>query len=644
MKRGTHMKVLRRENRRFIWTACLCFLTIGAMFVFHVLELSRGQDVPHIENSTVDLRGVDFNTGEPIFLDGEWEFFWQKLLVTDHLEGEEPDGLMSVPSYWTQQKQDGHYLPSKGYASYRLRMINCPPEADVLVVVPNLPSAYRVFLNGEPFSGSGTVLKNLRNIEVFPSLKEETTLPLRSSECELVIEVSSRVYPGLCLTPILIDRSTYERNAERDMIFSSLLMGIAIVFIIFYAMDLILKPRSGYSISILLLMLLFLIKSFSRGPIFSALCSWSPVPFDYMLFPFHIFGAAAWVILICAAPRGSTARKRKRRVFCVSMLVLTDYFITISVGLIFHITWWWVIFDLLLAPIFFAVMVVPILQEDRSANPYFFPYYIGCLCVYVGSFLGDMALSGLFLIDDSFAFPIGLVCLTIAIKYMDGKRLNAIQNEALKVAEMRVELQKAQINLALHQIQPHFLYNALLAIKVLCRKEPEKAEKAVYDFSTYLRGNMDSIESTEPILFEEELQNIRAYLNIEQMRFGERLHVHWDIRCSNFMVPPLTVQPLVENAVRHGICKKVEGGTVSLITYQKDGFIWIEILDDGVGFEMEHLQSPSFGGIGIKNLRYRLKTLLNAELDIQSVVNQGTRQVIQIPEQEARLFDEDDDC
>ena len=108
-----------------------------------------------------------------------------------------------------------------------------------------------------------------RNIEVFPSLKEETTLPLRSSECELVIEVSSRVYPGLCLTPILIDRSTYERNAERDMIFSSLLMGIAIVFIIFYAMDLILKPRSGYSISILLLMLLFLIKSFSRGPIFS---------------------------------------------------------------------------------------------------------------------------------------------------------------------------------------------------------------------------------------------------------------------------------------------------------------------------------------------------------------------------------------
>lgn len=66
------------------------------------------------------------------------------------------------------------------------------------------------------------------------------------------------------------------------------------------------------------------------------------------------------------------------------------------------------------------------------------------------------------------------------------------------------------------------------------------------------------------------------------------------------MVPPLTVQPLVENAVRHGICKKIEGGTVSLCSYQKDGFVWIEILDDGVGFDVEQLQSSSFGGVGIK--------------------------------------------
>ncbi len=89
-----------------------------------------------------------------------------------------------------------------------------------------------------------------------------------------------------------------------------------------------------------------------------------------------------------------------------------------------------------------------------------------------------MALGGLFPFDDSFAFQIGLVCLTIAIKYVDGKRLNAIQNEALKVAEMRAELQQAQTNLALHQIQPHFLYNALLAIKVLCRKDPRESRES----------------------------------------------------------------------------------------------------------------------------------------------------------------------
>ena len=80
-----------------------------------------------------------------------------------------------------------------------------------------------------------------------------------------------------------------------------------------------------------------------------------------------------------------------------------------------------------------------------------------------------------------------------------------------------------------------------------------------------------------------------------------------------------------------------------LVVKIEDGFVWIEILDDGVGFDVEQLQSSSFGGVGIKNLRYRLETLLKAKLEIQSEVGKGTKQVIQIPEQEAQLFDEDDD-
>lgn len=638
------MRTLQKENRKFLWSTVLCFLTIGVIFALAFWRVPRDWNIPRVQNSVLDLRNVDFSNGKPIYLDGEWEFFWGKLLVTDQLENKIPDARVHVPSYWSKMEIKGGKLPARGYASYRLHLVNCPPEAEILVVVPNLPSAYRVFINGEPFAGSGTVLKNLGNIEIVPVLKKENTIPLRSSECDLVIEVTSRTYPGLCLTPILVEQSSYERSAQRNLVFSSLLMGIAIVFIIFYTMDLILKPKSGYSVSILFLMLLFLLKSFYRGAIFSALCSWGPVPFDLALLPFHLAGAAAWIILLYATPDVPGAQKDKRRLLRIALSVLLAYGTAVCVAKFFSTSWWWMLFDVLLAPIFLIETLVPVLREDHLPGPYLFPYYLGCVAMYVGGFLGDMALAGVFPSDDSFAFPLGLVFLTIAIKYVDGKRLNAIQNEALQVAEMRVELQQAQTNLALHQIQPHFLYNALLAIKVLCRKDPEKAEKAVYDFSTYLRGNMDSIESTEPILFEEELQNIRAYLNIEQMRFGKRLRVEWEIQCCNFMVPPLTVQPLVENAVRHGVCKKVEGGTVCLKSYHKDGFVWIEILDDGIGFDTEQLQSPSFGGIGIKNLRYRLKTLLNAELEIQSKVGKGTKQVIQIPEQEAQLFDEDDDC
>ncbi|WP_050697346.1 sensor histidine kinase [Anaeromassilibacillus senegalensis] len=638
------MRSINKENKKFFLTAGLCLLLISLVFVYSVWYAPSHSAAPRVKNGVLDLYGIDYGTGEPIYLDGEWEFFWNTLLVTDYEENKKPDGMIQVPSYWTGWNPDSQSLPHQGYASYRLHLINCPPEADILVSVPNLPSAYRVFINGQSVTESGTLLKNLNNIEIEPEIRKYNNFYLRSSECDLVIETASRTYPGLCITPVLIEHDAFERDARRNLIFSSLLLGIAIVFIIFYTMDLILKPKSGYSVSILILMLLLLLKSVYRASIFSALAYWSPLPFDYALLPFHIAGAAAWSILLCSAPGMSKGRQAQRSMLFVGLLMLGVYGVAIAIGAFFHTSWWWLVTDLLLAPILFFRLLVPVLKDSNPPNPYFFPYYLGCMALYTGGFLGDMALAGVFPSGDSFAYPFSLVLLAIAIKYMDGKRMNSIQNEALFVAEMRAKLQRAQTDLALHQIQPHFLYNALLAIKVLCRKDPAKAERAVYDFSTYLRGNMNSIESTEPILFEEELQNIRAYLNIEQVRFGDRLRVEWDIQFCNFMVPPLTVQPLVENAVRHGVCQKVEGGFVSLKSYQKDGYVWIEITDDGVGFDTEQLQSASFGGIGIKNLRYRLETLLHAELDIQSEIGKWTKQVIKIPEQEAQLFDEDPDC
>ena len=108
-------------------------------------------------------------------------------------------------------------------------------------------------------------------------------------------------------------------------------------------------------------------------------------------------------------------------------------------------------------------------------------------------------------------------------------------------------------------IRPHFIYNTLNSIRTLIRLDPKAAQQAVYDFSIYLRSNLENMGERDLIPFADELCHIRAYLDIEKIRFEERLNVVMDIQASMFLVPPLSIQPLVENAVKHGICTRMSG-------------------------------------------------------------------------------------
>ena len=133
------------------------------------------------------------------------------------------------------------------------------------------------------------------------------------------------------------------------------------------------------------------------------------------------------------------------------------------------------------------------------------------------------------------------------------------------------------------------------------------------------------------IPFEVELQRLEDYIILEQVRFGERLEFVTDLEVTDFMIPSLILQPVIENSIKHGITKKKSGGTILLSTWREDGNIMISIDDDGVGFEMEELEKST--SIGIKNIRYRLKYLLEGTLTIKSEINKGTKVIISIPQQ-----------
>ena len=200
-----------------------------------------------------------------------------------------------------------------------------------------------------------------------------------------------------------------------------------------------------------------------------------------------------------------------------------------------------------------------------------------------------------------------------------------------KLVEQELALSESRSALVLSQIQPHFLYNALTAIYCLCDTGPEAAKEAVSDFSRYLRGNLDSIKKEGLIPFSEELRHTQAYLALEKLRFEDKLEVVYDIRADGFLLPPLAIEPLVENAVNHGIADLPDGGRVTIASRELPDGYEVRVTDNGAGFDPDALPEDGRSHVGISAVRSRLAILCGGTLELQSAPGQGTAAIIHLP-------------
>lgn len=200
---------------------------------------------------------------------------------------------------------------------------------------------------------------------------------------------------------------------------------------------------------------------------------------------------------------------------------------------------------------------------------------------------------------------------------------------------LRKEREAAQMRSAImvSQIQPHFLHNSLTSIAQLCEKDPKTAKNAVIFFSEYLRGNMDSLKEKNPIPFSRELDHLKHYLYLEKMRFGEYLELVLDIHAIDFKLPVLSLQPLVENAIRHGIGMREDGGKITISSLERPDHYEVRITDDGVGFDVSASPPKNEQHIGIQNVRKRLETMCGGTLTVTSTPGLGTTTTILIPKE-----------
>lgn len=205
-------------------------------------------------------------------------------------------------------------------------------------------------------------------------------------------------------------------------------------------------------------------------------------------------------------------------------------------------------------------------------------------------------------------------------------------DQGRRIAEQEASLSENRIAIMLSQIQPHFLYNALNTIQYLCETQPKRASLAVGKFSKYLRANMDSLTQKEPIPFEQELTHLENYLYIERLRFPD-MQITYDLQIKDFHLPALTLQPLVENAIKHGVRQKESDGCITISAWQDEGAWCVCVADDGEGFDTEQLPQDGRSHVGISNTRSRLKAMCEGELNIESKLGRGTTVTIIIPKE-----------
>jgi LytS/YehU family sensor histidine kinase len=199
----------------------------------------------------------------------------------------------------------------------------------------------------------------------------------------------------------------------------------------------------------------------------------------------------------------------------------------------------------------------------------------------------------------------------------------------------QMELSNNKVSLLMDQIHPHFIYNALQQIALLCDEEPGSVKEAIIAFSGYLRKNLESLTNEGMIPFTEEMEHADIFIELAKILPSKDFVVEKRFEVTDFKIPALVVQPLVENAIKYGIGMSTEGDKILIETKLEGGYIVIRVVDDGHGVRTELSTQKKHKSVGTNNVKTRLKILCDGEMKINRS-DSGTEAVIRIPEIKAR--------
>ncbi|MDE5547477.1 MAG: histidine kinase, partial [Clostridia bacterium] len=225
----------------------------------------------------------------------------------------------------------------------------------------------------------------------------------------------------------------------------------------------------------------------------------------------------------------------------------------------------------------------------------------------------------------------GLLALVIiAQSVVAFLRLYNLARKLIRMNELEREVEQTKLRTLVAQIKPHFIFNSLTAIQSRYHTDLEEGDRALQNFSRHLRSNITASDGEDLIAFDAEIQNVLNYFDLENLRADGAFNLLLDLNERDFSVPPLSLQPFVEKAVKYADTQSVKDGYIKITSERSENAVIVEITDNGTGFDIGKPQ----GGVGIKNSCERLERLLGAKVEIQSKRGKGTRVTVVIPVQE----------
>lgn len=581
-------------------------------------------------NGVLDLSHWDRSDSGSLTLSGEWEYYHKKLVTYENLDEADQKENVKIPSVWNRYKTYKDDTTGFGYATYRLRVTGVTRGENLSLRMPPVSTAYRLYIDNTLMAHNGVVGMEEESSKPFYKVNVINFNPEKNN-FDIMIQVSNYTYArgGLWFSPVLGTTDSITA-LHHSILYRDIVLISCLAILMYHSFMLYIFRRKERSNLYFFMMCL---TSIARIIIYSSyIVSYIPILSNIEIVVRLDYLSVSWLpaafMLTANEQFSGLIPVRIRKIIVRYLAIFSACVVVFPIYYFTYFTYFMQLVCISIALYTLFKITHLFIKGNNEARSLAIATTLVIICSLHDLFMQNNYIAG----GGVEYFPVGILLFIIFENYMIAKKSAIAMNEKedafIKIAEMDKKEYETELKFLKAQIKPHFIHNALNSIIAISRTDSDKARELLVDFSQYLRSCFDFVNLEDLIPIEKEINLIYSYLAIEKARFGDRLDINYEIDETDILIPPLILQPLVENAVIHGIRKKQAGGAVTVYIKACNEYITLGVKDTGVGIDHAKIgllleNGEESRGVGLYNINCRLHKMYQTSLHMENIENGG---------------------